>query len=198
MRGIVVNYYPEKGFGFVKCEGEEKDVFLHRTDLPKGAIVKRGTMVEFEVTESKKGPRATSVTVLGQSANGVLSHGAFFVLGAILGALLLSQFGGLPPLLAWITAANFSALGACAYDKSIAGTAKLRVPETVLYLLAFIGGTVGLLFGMTVFRHKTLKRSFQFGLGLVLALQIVLIKYTGLYEKLMPQVTERIAGGAKR
>lgn len=49
-----------------------------------------------------------------------------------------------------------------------------RVPEKTLFLLSALGGSVGALLGMRVFRHKTLHRAFRFGVPLILALQIIL------------------------
>lgn len=49
-----------------------------------------------------------------------------------------------------------------------------RVPEKTLLLLSALGGSVGALLGMRVFRHKTLHRAFRFGVPLILALQIIL------------------------
>ena len=49
-----------------------------------------------------------------------------------------------------------------------------RVPEKTLFLLAVLGGSVGALIGMRVWRHKTLHRSFRIGIPLILAAQIVI------------------------
>ena len=49
-----------------------------------------------------------------------------------------------------------------------------RVPERTLFLLAAIGGSVGALLGMKVFHHKTLHKSFRFGIPAILALQILI------------------------
>ena len=49
-----------------------------------------------------------------------------------------------------------------------------RVPEKTLFLLAALGGSVGALLGMRAFRHKTLHKTFRFGIPLILALQIIL------------------------
>jgi len=49
-----------------------------------------------------------------------------------------------------------------------------RVPEKTLFLLAILGGSVGALLGMKVWHHKTLHRSFRFGIPAILILQIVL------------------------
>ena len=78
-------------------------------------------------------------------------------------------------LLCWllaITAVTFLTYG---YDKSIAGSNRTRVPEAVLLALTLLGGTIGAILGMRVFRHKTAKRSFQVKLGLVIVVQVLLI-----------------------
>lgn len=49
-----------------------------------------------------------------------------------------------------------------------------RVPEKTLLLLAALGGSVGALLGMKVWRHKTLHAAFRFGVPLILVLQILL------------------------
>ena len=49
-----------------------------------------------------------------------------------------------------------------------------RVPEKTLFLLAVLGGSVGALLGMRVFHHKTLHRSFRFGIPAILAAQLLL------------------------
>ena len=49
-----------------------------------------------------------------------------------------------------------------------------RVPERWLFLLALLGGSVGALLGMKVFRHKTLHRSFRVGIPAILVLQVLL------------------------
>ena len=54
-----------------------------------------------------------------------------------------------------------------------------RVPEKTLFLLAALGGSVGALLGMRVWHHKTLHKSFRFGIPAILILQIVIP--SGLY-----------------
>ena len=49
-----------------------------------------------------------------------------------------------------------------------------RVPEKTLFLLSALGGSVGALLGMKVFHHKTMHKSFRFGIPAILALQIVI------------------------
>lgn len=49
-----------------------------------------------------------------------------------------------------------------------------RVPEKTLFLLAILGGSPGALLGMKVWRHKTLHKSFRFGIPAILILQILI------------------------
>lgn len=53
----------DRGFGFIKRDGEEKDLFFHSNEL-KGVEFKdlqEGDKVTFEVAESPKGLNATNV-----------------------------------------------------------------------------------------------------------------------------------------
>ena len=48
-----------------------------------------------------------------------------------------------------------------------------RIPEAALFLTAVIGGSVGSLLGMHIFRHKTKHIQFILGMPLILAAQII-------------------------
>lgn len=52
-----------------------------------------------------------------------------------------------------------------------------RVPEKTLFLLAALGGSVGALVGMKVWRHKTLHKTFRFGIPAILILQSLISLY---------------------
>ena len=59
-------------------------------------------------------------------------------------------------------------------DKRKARKKKWRIPESTLMLVALIGGSIGCLSGMYLFRHKTRHPKFTVGVPLILALQVVL------------------------
>ena len=59
-------------------------------------------------------------------------------------------------------------------DKAKARRGAWRVPEKTLFLLPLLGGSVGALLGMLVFRHKTKHWYFVWGLPLILLAQIAL------------------------
>ena len=50
-----------------------------------------------------------------------------------------------------------------------------RIPEGVLLGLAVAGGSVGAYLGMQVFRHKTLKPLFRFGVPVILLVQAAVV-----------------------
>ena len=59
-------------------------------------------------------------------------------------------------------------------DKRKAKRHKWRIPEKTLFLSAIIGGSIGALLGMQVFRHKTKHASFRIGMPCILIVQIAL------------------------
>lgn len=66
-----------------------------------------------------------------------------------------------------------------AYDKSIAGKGKKRVPEARLFSLAVWGGSLGILIGIPVWRHKNRKSSFKRRVFTICAGQILLLIFAG-------------------
>ena len=62
-----------------------------------------------------------------------------------------------------------------ALDKVKAKSGKRRIAEKALFFVAVIGGAIGAIIGMRLFRHKTKHKSFRFGLPLILLAQIALV-----------------------
>ena len=62
-------------------------------------------------------------------------------------------------------------------DKLKAKQGSWRISEATLLILAIIGGSIGALLGMKVWRHKTMHKKFKYGLPLILIIQIILIGY---------------------
>lgn len=84
--------------------------------------------------------------------------------------------GSLWMLLAgYVIAMSFVAFCAMGIDKRRAKKDMWRIPEKVLFLLAVLGGSIGSILGMKVFRHKTQHWYFKFGMPLILILQIALV-----------------------
>ncbi|MDP1884262.1 MAG: cold shock domain-containing protein [Candidatus Moranbacteria bacterium] len=54
----------DRGFGFITQDGEDKDLFFHAKELQGVEFndLKEGDRVQFEVSESPKGPNAINVS----------------------------------------------------------------------------------------------------------------------------------------
>lgn len=76
----------------------------------------------------------------------------------------------------WLLSINIVTFLVYGYDKMIAGSdRRTRIPESILLLLALIGGTVGAVLSMVMFHHKTAKRSFQIKFAIALMAQVIAI-----------------------
>lgn len=62
-------------------------------------------------------------------------------------------------------------------DKRKARRKAFRIPESTLFVIALIGGSIGCILGMYVFRHKTQHWYFVFGMPAILVAQLALILY---------------------
>ena len=62
-------------------------------------------------------------------------------------------------------------------DKLFAKLDSWRVPEKVLLLLALLGGSIGALLAMQLFRHKTRHLKFRYGVPVILLLQVAGLVY---------------------
>lgn len=66
-------------------------------------------------------------------------------------------------------------------DKQRAIKRQWRIKESTLFLLSFMGGSIGTLLGMYNFRHKTKHFKFTLGIPLIIIIQIMIFiffKYT--------------------
>lgn len=60
--GIVARVM-DKGYGFIKAEGQNKDLFFHANEFDgEFNSLKEGDKVQFEVSEGQKGPQASKVS----------------------------------------------------------------------------------------------------------------------------------------
>ena len=59
-------------------------------------------------------------------------------------------------------------------DKWKARRGKWRIPEGTLLWMSIVGGSIGALLGMYLFRHKTQKRKFNLGIPAILLAQAIL------------------------
>lgn len=62
-------------------------------------------------------------------------------------------------------------------DKSKAKKGKWRIKESTLFILVLLGGGIGGILGMQLFKHKTKKLKFVIGFPLVLIFEILILVY---------------------
>lgn len=89
----------------------------------------------------------------------------------------LSFFERHKPILVYLVVINFITVIAFGVDKIAALEDKTRIRIVTLLGLAFIGGSIGGLIAMFVFRHKIRKDYFMVGVPLIIVMQIVVFFY---------------------
>jgi len=95
---------------------------------------------------------------------------------------MLSYFLNLPIpqqiLFTYLTVVNIFTFFFYGFDKMRSQVENARrVSEKALWLFALIGGSLGALLSMHLFRHKTKKLSFQAGFAIILALQALAVSW---------------------
>ena len=89
----------------------------------------------------------------------------------------MSEIFNIKNILIYFVVINVVAFLVMGYDKHEAKVGHWRISEKGLFTLALIGGSIGALAGMYVFRHKTKKWYFKYGFPLIIILQIIGIIY---------------------
>ncbi|MDY3868949.1 MAG: DUF1294 domain-containing protein [Pyramidobacter sp.] len=78
----------------------------------------------------------------------------------------------------WIFAAlallNAAGFAATFWDKRCAQTESWRISEKALFLWAVCGGSLGVYAAMILFRHKTQKWYFKYGIPLIIVVQAII------------------------
>ena len=85
-------------------------------------------------------------------------------------------------LLWYLAAVNAVTFPVYGIDKRKARRGAWRVPEKTLFLLPLLGGSVGALLGMKVFRHKTKHWYFVWGIPAILLAQTALAAWLWLRQ----------------
>lgn len=80
-------------------------------------------------------------------------------------------------ILFYVLIINFAGLAVMGMDKSRAKRHAWRIPESTLFLVSLLGGSIGTWAGMYLFRHKTKHWRFVIGMPAICVLHIVLAGY---------------------
>ena len=76
-------------------------------------------------------------------------------------------------VLQYLAIINVIAIVVYGCDKLCAIQHRWRVPEKTLLAIAVVGGSLGALFAMSLFHHKTLHLKFKYGVPVIMMLQVV-------------------------
>ena len=80
-------------------------------------------------------------------------------------------------IIIYLIAMNIITFLLMGFDKHEAKKGEWRISEKALFGFSLIGGSIGGILGMYIFRHKTKKWYFKFGFPIILILQIILAIY---------------------
>lgn len=81
---------------------------------------------------------------------------------------------GMKILLVYLVCINLVSFGLMAADKRRARARRWRISERTLFAAALLGGSLGAIVGMYLFRHKTKHWYFVVGMPLILAAEILI------------------------
>jgi len=175
MHGKIINYHPEKGYGFIYAEEYDDNIFVHKSEIKNASELFQGQSVKFQLKQTKKGLSAVSVVA------GAKQHSPYFIFGVISAIITIGIFAYLykyepiKPILSYLIAINITTFLLYGYDKLISSGEALRIPEWNLHALAILGGSPAGLASQKFFRHKTVKGSFQLVYWLIVVVQVGLL-----------------------
>ncbi len=78
-------------------------------------------------------------------------------------------------IISYLGVINFIGLIIMGIDKLKAKKRAWRVPESTLFVIAIIGGSLGTTIGMFLFRHKTRHWYFRYGMPAILIIQVAIV-----------------------
>ncbi len=89
----------------------------------------------------------------------------------------LIEYFTLKNILIYLLLINFIGFVSMGIDKYKAKKGYWRIPEGTLIIITLLGGGIGTIFGMHIFRHKTKKMKFTIGLPTIFVSEIIIIAY---------------------
>jgi uncharacterized membrane protein YsdA (DUF1294 family)/cold shock CspA family protein len=186
LRGVVVEWFDERGFGFIQPDAEGPKVFFHASSLRDHYVrAQVGDKVTFTEGPGKDGKTAAfDIAVAGvpppKRKTGLdVAQEQFrvYAAGLLIGLTLLDIILDRAPaamaffylLAGMISAVLYSS------DKSQASRGEERVPEVVLHAIDLAGGIVGGLIAQHFMRHKITKSGFAATTGLIVGIHLLLL-----------------------
>jgi len=172
MKGKIIEWNDEKGYGFISALGGELKVFIHVSSTKNSSHrPKLHDSVIFDVSEDNKG-RFNAQNVVIQGANGFPITVLFGLSFLIAASASLVVFDGEMLLIPLYWVLSIFTYVMYSWDKKAAQQGDWRTPESTLHLLSLFGGWPGALFAQHLLRHKSRKQPFKFILWLTMGVNI--------------------------
>jgi uncharacterized membrane protein YsdA (DUF1294 family)/cold shock CspA family protein len=176
MRGKIIHYNKSLGYGFIKIIGEQNNVFFHKADvIINKKNIEIGRTVDFELIKTENGYKAVNVKIASFITVPFYFFSLFGLIFLIVIVIIISRYFTVNNFYLYLISVNILQFLLYGYDKMISGTQRTRIPEKLLHLISALGGTVGALLGMTVFKHKRLKIDFKLVLLVIFFLQLLIV-----------------------
>ncbi len=64
-QGEVRWFNKKKGYGFVQMKYEDRDIFLHHSEIIEKFIPKESDIISFQIVDGEKGLKAKNITKVG-------------------------------------------------------------------------------------------------------------------------------------
>ncbi|MGQ7273079.1 DUF1294 domain-containing protein [Marinobacter sp. V034] len=170
VKGTLVQWHGEKGFGFAAPVSGSDKIFVHVTDFENRSRRQphKGMSISYVAGRDKHGrPCATAVQINGdrsparpsrRPASLALPAAAMWAI-VVAGAWLEGKLPLIIPL--FYLAASVVTFCVYAWDKRAARRDAWRIQENTLHILALIGGWPGAALAHQLLRHKSSKRAFR-------------------------------------
>jgi uncharacterized membrane protein YsdA (DUF1294 family)/cold shock CspA family protein len=182
--GRLVEWYADRGFGFLAPDDGGPNVFLHIKNLPKAdKRLDIGQAYAFDAVLDPTGreraenavPIIAPVMVEKRAVLSYLRHVPPFLVIAAFFGIVASVASIIPVSTNWYIiygVASFGCIIGYWIDKNAAIQKNWRISETVLLLLGLVGGWPGAIVAQEVFRHKTRKGTFRYLFWMTVAINM--------------------------
>ena len=179
--GKIIKWDDDKGFGFIKAEGNGTEYFFHISAFETKAIRPE---IEFEVSFNEslddKGRKqainivAKNVSIpIGSKMKSLIASSVFLI-----GVGVATLLDYLPLIFLYLyLLMSFITFIFYAWDKSSAKKAKSRIAEATLHYLSLFGGWPGALMAQQFLRHKSVKKSFRVKFWVTVFLNLASLVY---------------------
>jgi uncharacterized membrane protein YsdA (DUF1294 family)/cold shock CspA family protein len=179
VKGRIVDWKADRGFGFARPVDGGNDVFMHISEIRHIEYEpKIGDEVTFKLKFDPRGrPRATAVKIAGAPKS---KQAWIILIVALIPAVFFATlYHARDYRLALFAYVGMSAVTFVIYgsDKLRAGSGGWRTSEATLHWMEFLGGWPGAIMAQLLFRHKIAKPSFQLVFWAIVGAHICLWMY---------------------